>query len=460
MNRNAGNVMKSTDSFRILRGDILHGPYPMKELQRLFSLGRFKPGDLVSIDGNEWLRPEEVLNGRSSSSQSTSGTFPEGVRPAPTATPLSNVPIRVAWRPDVARIIGAYRILAIVGLVGLLGPWYAVSASSNVPQLIKSEFAASLPGYMIAQGMLYALLITMAFCVSWFMRDWKTLVGIPALALLISVLGWAPTPFGATPFNMEIDGAFGGAHTSMRAGLGWGYWCSVLASGAMVAIATLMGLMRASGEQAVRLDPSAAGGYVPSAHHQQPSGSGSGRSEGIGVPAVIFLVCLAMLTGGAAIALLDDEVREVVRERLKVRAPAVPAKPALKVPGGRVKVEVEADAPEIKNVFKGGFAEALQNIATHQAAADVEVYEAEILDIKRNDLLNMFLGNQALDNLGDPLRNNAKKHLLSVEKGTALRVIKPEILHGGHMVHFVRILSGPNSGKEGWVADAVLRPAF
>lgn len=55
-------MAKPKKVFRVLKGDVVHGPFTQAELSKLHDEGRFQWSELVSVEGGPWMKFEELFS--------------------------------------------------------------------------------------------------------------------------------------------------------------------------------------------------------------------------------------------------------------------------------------------------------------------------------------------------------------------------------------------------------------
>ncbi|MFO0804357.1 MAG: DUF4339 domain-containing protein [Gemmataceae bacterium] len=104
----------------------------------------------------------------------------------------------------------------------------------------------------------------------------------------------------------------------------------------------------------------------------------------------------------------------------------------------------------------------IAEFGTHIATEDVCFYQYSLGDLNRHD--TRLGANLIAQQLRNPLAASKKdtgviedKKAFILQSKTTLEVLKTEVYSNDILVHFVRVRSGPHSGKEGWITDRYIR---
>src|SRR5262245_7187447 len=214
--------MGKAAELRVLRGDVIHGPFNRDQVQDLVVRSRLSGSDVVSVQGGPWVRISEYLG----------EVPPRQVRVQPPPLPPAAQPVLVvpidemiqakvapATRPaldwsDTLRWV--YRGLLAVGVIGVASPWYTASAEISAPLIGEGGGRASTAGLSVAWGILSLLLLLGGGVASFLTRAWKVHCGLAAAAFGLVVLA-AVQLSSAGSFGVNAESSFGGATATARA---------------------------------------------------------------------------------------------------------------------------------------------------------------------------------------------------------------------------------------------------
>lgn len=386
---------------RVLRGDIMHGPFTPDQIKDLLNRGQLSDLDLVSVQGGPWVGISEYL-----ATHSVSSTARRNPDPTPefsfgesTPTPRSE-PLPLGSARDWPRVwLRTYRVFLVVAMFGVGLPWYTASTEFSAPIVGAGASRASLTGFSVFWGIFSFLFLLAGGVASFVTRSWKVYFGLAVAAFAVVVLA-AVNLSAASPFGMNFESDVYGATTSLRAGLSWGIWLTLVASGVAAGAAWLVG--------------------VPDVET---------RVEKWATTKLVLLVATITLLGLLLTAFWT----------------------------GTLPVPFRSNVPSEKRRNE------LPPLATHRVAEDVCLYLFELGDFEQDDSLTRYLFYQQFQN--PLAGNSEPEHAIVLEKDTKLRVVKTQIkVTSGdspeaYPVHFATVASGNHLGKEGWITDRYLRPA-
>ena len=339
---------------RVLRGDVIHGPFTPDQVRDLFARGRLADADMASVWNGPWTPVAAYLGARplppAPPPPSATLTPPEwehsGPRPAPAGRPME-------WSPT---LLWAYRGLLVLALVGIVGPWY--TASSSVDTGFGSGGSrVSVSGLLVAWGLLAIPGVAGGIATSFLLRSWQVHCGAAGTVAGLAALA-AVQLSSAAPFEVNYESSFGGATASARSGLGWGGWLT-LAAGAAAALAAFC-----TGNPAARrwLDQrSPAAGptrHTPPDHRQDPNRVGPGGPAAGSPPPKWLLGVVLLGVVAAAVALggshILDQLTPVTRANYDRLRPGTKLAEAEAVLGGGEDVDTGAVGVPGQTVTVGG----------------------------------------------------------------------------------------------------------
>jgi|GEM_PF-3669306 len=259
-----------------------------------------------------------------------------------------------------------YRGLLVVAIVGVACPWFTASASVSAPTLgVGGSSRASLTGLSIVWGLLSLLAILTAVVFSFLLRIWQVHSGLAGLACGLTVLA-AVQLSSATPFGVNAESSFGSpygsATASVRSGIDWGLWLTLIASGAAVVAGFVGGSpgmqsrlgMASFGEEAApaglrddsdddqdddddrdrkKSSPKSEDKKKPAKRGYQTKEGGKGSGGKLIIAAIVFGVIVAAGVGGAIIYSNQNKPPETANNEKKNPDPVPPNDPNAKGSG-------------------------------------------------------------------------------------------------------------------------------
>jgi hypothetical protein len=256
--------MSKSVELRVLRGDVIHGPFNHDQVQDLVVRGRLSRSDLVSAQGGPWVRisqylgeapPRQVRVQPATPSPPVNSALPEPT--SPEVTPATRPALD--WS---GTLLWVYRGLLAVAVVGVASPWYTASTEISAPFFGAGGSRASMTGLSVAWGILSLLLLLGGGVASFLTRAWKVHCGLAATAVGLVALAAAQWS-SAGPFGVNAEYAFGGTTVSGKVGLDWGLWLTMASGAAAAGVAYATGnraVIRWLGEQ---YSPTAEGPRLP-----------------------------------------------------------------------------------------------------------------------------------------------------------------------------------------------------
>jgi hypothetical protein len=385
---------------RVLRGDVIHGPFNRDQIQDLVVRGRLSGPDLVSVQGGPWVRISEYLE--------EAPPRQVWVQPAAPAPPVeiafpepTSPEVTPATRPAFdwsGTLLWLYRVLLVVAVIGVASPWYTASSEVSAPLLGSGGSRASVAGLSIAWGILSLLLLLGGGVTSFLVKTWKVHCGLAAAAFgLVAVAALQLSSTG-----VKVQSSFGGATATARTALAWGIWLTLLASGVAAGTAYLAGL-------------SAAAAWL----RQRTPNRIAVRNFSILTGCVMVFGLLLVLIWSGALPVGFDS-------------------------GGPATHAVTDDAC----LYLYGLGQ-----LDHPKGPSMYLF--------LQHATGPLAGSPQNKN-PHPQESPDAEHAIVLPKGTLVRVVKTEFEKSStdiYTVHFVTVVSGSYKGKEGWINDRYLRPA-
>jgi hypothetical protein len=245
--------MSQQTELRVLRGDIIHGPFSLDQIRALVARGRLSEADLVSVRGGPWVRISECLE---------PSQPPVQVQPIQTPSPVQMQPIQLQSPPELSlsemhhrvevratssaldqpnALVWVYRALLVIAVIGIASPWYEASSSMSAPLVGTWGSRASISGLSVAWGLVSLLLLVAGEITSFLSRSWQVLCGL-AVASVGVVAVAAVQLSSAGSFGVNAESSFAGAAATAKVGLTWGIWLTLAASSAAAGVACFSGL--------------------------------------------------------------------------------------------------------------------------------------------------------------------------------------------------------------------------
>lgn len=225
---------------RILRGEVIHGPFTREQVRDLHVKGRIADADLASVQNGPWLRVADYLG--------TQPAPPIDNRPAPSPPLLPTLDEPTSVMPPPQRnmpdwpflLVWCYRGCLVVGLIGVVLPWYTATSTVSAPGLGVGGSRASVTGLSIVWGLLSMLAILAGATSSFLVRKWQVHCGLAGTACGLTALAGVQLA-SAGPFGVNSYSSFGEAKATASAGVDWGLWVTLLSSGVAAAVAYAAG---------------------------------------------------------------------------------------------------------------------------------------------------------------------------------------------------------------------------
>lgn len=279
--------MNPNSILRILRANVIHGPFTSSQIIHLVHIGKIQMGDLVSIDAGPWVGVAQLWESQgfpgaqqprnfgqlsntgkaapdfqSPGQMGIHGTIgskqPESFRPQVSSSmmpshagihpdqskeprsmffphyqsgqvthPLHQFIRRYEWLLNMAQIV-----LVVLCMLSLFLPWYGASASvfGAGPGVASFSVSASLIGILFVPWGPISFLLNMATIVLFFVYPYRLLLTVLTGMSLLSVLGCSmfllmlPNFSGGVGFGFDGSGVLG----STGMGLMWGYTAALL----------------------------------------------------------------------------------------------------------------------------------------------------------------------------------------------------------------------------------------
>src|SRR5262245_37150544 len=235
-----------------------YGPVASAELKALARAGKLMPTDLVWKEGVSSWKPAANVKGLFAAAPPPIPLFAAAPPPIRRAIQLEPPPVESTFPEPTwsevtpagpafdwpSMLLWVYRVLLAVAVVGIASPWYAASTEISAPLIGSGGSQTSATGLSIAWGVLSLLLLLGGWVMSFLTRIWKVHCGLAAAAFGLVVV--AAVQLSSGPFGVNAQSSFGGATATARAGLAWGVWLTLLASGVAAGAAYLAGVPAAA----------------------------------------------------------------------------------------------------------------------------------------------------------------------------------------------------------------------
>ena len=266
-------MMNANSSIRVLKGNIIHGPFTINQVGILMGQGKLQVNDLVSVDGAQWMALAQVWNPKPAQSHQTIRSHPE---------PFANqIPGKGQITPEIPnqiddftfphqdsntshsisgqifpknqintylppKLIKPFKItqvsLAFLGMVCVFLPWYGASSQVHSPGFAAAQYSFNLLGILFVPWGPMVFLSCFASIVLFFV--FPNPVALLALTIVNAMCHLACGGYilAFSSASSTSNASFGGvtASSSAEFGLQWGYWISLMVTVGSSVIVTLI----------------------------------------------------------------------------------------------------------------------------------------------------------------------------------------------------------------------------